>query len=83
MKIAILSAADVSGWYAATLMERGHEITVGPFGHAPSAVASMIEDEIDGVLILTDDNENLEEIAARFTRATGRPIWRNLTEIPR
>ena len=43
----------------------------------------MIEDEIDGVLILTDNDENLEEIAARFTRETGRPVWGNLTEIPR
>ena len=83
MKVAILSAADVSGWYAATLMERGHKIVIGPFGHVPTAVASMIEDGVDGVLILTDDDENSEEIAARFTRATGRPIWRNLTEIPR
>jgi hypothetical protein len=83
MKIAILSAADVSGWYAATLMERGHEITIGPFGYAPGAVADMIEDGIEGVLILTDDNENLNEIAARFTKETGRPIWRELTEIPR
>jgi hypothetical protein len=83
MKIAILSAADVSGWYGATLMERGHKITFGPFGHVSTAVVSMIEDGIEGVLILTDDDENLEEIAARFTKATGRPIWRNLTEIPR
>jgi hypothetical protein len=36
-----------------------------------------------GILILTDDDENLKEIAERFTRATGRPVWRNLTEIPR
>lgn len=83
MKIAILSAADVSGWYSATLMERGHEITVGPLGHVPTAGANMIKHEIDGVLILTDDDHNLEEIAATFTRATGRPIWRNLTGIPR
>lgn len=83
MKIAILSAADVAGLYTATLMERGHEITIGPFGHAPTAVVSMIEDGIEGVLILTDNDENLNEIAARFTRATGRPVWRNMTEIPR
>jgi uncharacterized protein YbjT (DUF2867 family) len=83
MKIAILSPSDVAGWYAATLMERGHKITFGPFGHVPTAVAGMIEDGIDGVLILTDDDNNLEEIAARFTRATGRPVWRNLTDIPR
>jgi hypothetical protein len=45
--------------------------------------AAMIKDGIDGVLILTDDDENLKEIAARFTRETGRPVWRELTEIPR
>jgi hypothetical protein len=83
MKIAILSAADVTGWYAATLMARGHKITIGPFGHVPGAVATMIEEDIEGVLILTDDDDNFEEIAARFTKATGRPVWRNLTEIPR
>jgi hypothetical protein len=44
MKIAILSAANVSGWYGATLMQRGHEITFGPFGYLPGAVASMISD---------------------------------------
>lgn len=82
MKIAILSAADVSGWYGATLMERGHQSTFGPFGDVPTAVVSMIKDGIEGILILTDDDENLEEIAARFTKATGRPVWRNLTEIP-
>ena len=83
MNIAILSAADVSGWYGATLMERGHKVTFGPFGHVSTSVAKMIEDGIDGVLILTEDDDNLEEIAALFTRTTGRPIWRNLTEIPR
>jgi hypothetical protein len=56
MKIAILSTANVSSWYAATLMERGHEITVGPFGYASTALASMMEDGIEGVLILTDDD---------------------------
>ena len=83
MKIAILSDADVSSWYAGTLVERGHEIMFGPFGHVPTAVAALIKDDVDGVLILTDDDENLKEIAARFTRETGRPVWRNLTEIPR
>ncbi len=77
MKIAILSASDVSSWYAATLIERGRQIMFGPFGHV------HIKDRIDGVLIFTDDDNNLEEIAARFTRATGRPVWRNLTDIPR
>jgi len=76
MKVAVLSTAEVSSWYGATLMERGHEIIFGPFGHVPTAVRSMIEDGVDGVLILTDDDENSEEIAASFTRATGRPVWR-------
>ena len=61
----------------------GHEIMFGPFGHVPTAVAALIKDGIDGVLILTDDDENLKEIAARFARETGRPVWRDLTEIPR
>jgi hypothetical protein len=30
--------------------------------------AALIKDGVDGVLILTDDDENLKEIAARFTR---------------
>ena len=54
MKIAILSAADVSSWYGVTLMERGHEIMFGPFGHVNTAVDTMIKDGIDGVLILTE-----------------------------
>ena len=83
MKIAILSAADVSSWYGATLMERGHEIIFGPYGHVPTSVAIMIKDGIEGVLLLSDADENLKEIAARFTRETGRPVWRDLTEMPR
>ena len=82
MKIAILSASDVSSMYAVTLMERGHQIVFGPFGHVPTSVETMIREGIEGVLILTDDYE-LQEIAARFTRATGRPVWHDLTEVPR
>ncbi len=82
MKIAILSASDVSSMYAVTLMERGHQIVFGPVGHVPTSVETMIRQGIEGVLILTDDYE-LQEIAARFTRATGRPVWHDLTEVPR
>ena len=63
-------------------MKRGHEIQFGPFGHVPRSVRGMIKDAIDGVVILTDEDENLKEIAARFTEETGRPVWRELTEIP-
>jgi hypothetical protein len=82
MKIVILSASNVASWYSATLMERGHEITIGPFGHVPTAVECLIKDEIDGVLILAADDD-LNEIATRFAKATSRPVWRSLTEIPR
>jgi hypothetical protein len=36
-KIAIFSQKDVSGWYAATLMERGHHATISGGGaiHSP------------------------------------------------
>jgi hypothetical protein len=43
MKIVILSASNVASWYSATLMERGHEITIGPFGHVPTAVECLIK----------------------------------------
>ena len=36
-------------------------------GHVSTAVRSMIDDGIDGVVILTD-NDNLKEIAACFTQ---------------
>jgi hypothetical protein len=72
MKIAVLSAADVSSCYGVTLMERGHEVIFGPFGHVPTAVTMMIKHGIDGVLIVTDDDTNLEEIAARLVGRTNR-----------
>jgi hypothetical protein len=70
MKIAILSAGEVSGMYAVTLIQRGHEVMFGPFGHAPTAVAQMLKEGIDGALILTDDDENFREIAELFIRET-------------
>ena len=83
MKIAILSPANVL-WFGAALIERGHQITFGPFGRDVStAVDSMIRDGIEGVLIVTVSDETFEEIAARFSRMTGRLVWHNLTEIPR
>ena len=82
MKIAILSAADVSSSYWVTLEQRGHKV-IAVDGHPPTAVKTMIEDGVDGILILSDGDDIHEEIASRFSRATGRPIWRNLTDIPR
>jgi hypothetical protein len=42
----------------------------------------MILEGVEGILILSDGDEMYDEIASRFTRATGR-VWRNLTDIPR
>jgi hypothetical protein len=54
LKIAILSSADVAGWYFATLLQRGHQaIFVG--GHPPSAVDQMILEAVEGILILSDE----------------------------
>jgi hypothetical protein len=82
LKIAILSSADVAGWYFATLLQHGHQaIFVG--GHPPSAVDQMILEAVEGILILSNGDEMYDEIASRFTQATGRPVWRYLTDIPR
>jgi hypothetical protein len=82
MKIAILSSAEVVGWYFTTLQQRGHQAMIVD-GHPPTAVNNMVQYGVDGILILSDGDEIDEEIAARFSRATGRSVWRNLTEIPR
>jgi hypothetical protein len=82
MKIAVLSSAAVSIMYVANLVERGHSITHGLSGPVDLGVKALIDDDIDGVLLLSEDDE-FQEMAASFTRATGRPVWRDLTEIPR
>jgi hypothetical protein len=46
MKIAILSAKDVADWHAATLMERGHQVTLRYLGHPPTAVAMLMKDRV-------------------------------------
>jgi hypothetical protein len=52
-------------------------------GHPPSAVDQMILEGVEGILILSNGDEMYDEIASRFARATGRPVWHNLTDIPR
>jgi hypothetical protein len=79
MKIAILSHEDVANWYAATLMERGHKITIGGGGaiHATGLKRYL---ECDGCLLLGDDPDLLE--IAYYMEASGKKIWRELSEIP-
>jgi len=43
----------------------------------------MILEGVEGILILSNGDEMYDEIASRFARATGRPVWHNLTDIPR
>jgi hypothetical protein len=79
MKIAILSHKDVAGYYAANLMQRGHEITISGGGaiHAQGLKPYL---ECDGCLLLGDEDD-LREIADHMA-ASGKPIWRQLSEVP-
>jgi hypothetical protein len=79
MKIAILSHKDVSGYYAATLMERGHKIVISGGGaiHAPGLKPYL---ECDGCLLLGNEPDLLE-IADRM-EAAGKKVWRQLSQIP-
>jgi hypothetical protein len=47
-----------------------------------AAVQQMVEDGVDAILKLIDGDEIHDEIAVRFFRETGRPVWRNMTDIP-
>jgi hypothetical protein len=79
MKVAILSHGDVAGYYAATLMERGHQIVVSGGGaiHAPGLKPYI---ECDCALLLSDEADLLE--IADYMETAGKPIYRNLSEIP-
>ena len=79
MKIVILSHKDVSGWYAATLMERGHEVTIHG-GGAIHAFGLKRYLECDGCLLLGDEPDLLE--IADYMEASGKKIWRELSDIP-
>lgn len=79
MKIAILSHADVAGYYAATLMERGHEVAISGGGaiHAPGLKPYL---ECDGGLLLGDESDLLE--IADYMEASGKKVWRQLGDVP-
>ena len=79
MKIAILCRKDVSGWYAATLMERGHEVTISGCGALHAAALKPYLD-CDGCLLLSDEPDLLE--IADYMETSGKKIWRELSGIP-
>jgi hypothetical protein len=80
MKVVVLVRGDVCGWYATTLMERGHEVAIHGGGaiHGP-----LIKDyaNYDGCLLLGSDPDLLE--IADHLEAIGKPVWRNLSDIPK
>jgi hypothetical protein len=79
MRIAILCHKDVAGWYAATLMERGHEVTISGGGAIHAAGLKPYLD-CDGCLLLGDEPDLLE--IADYMEASGKKIWRELSDIP-
>ena len=79
MKIAVLSFGDVAGWYAATRMERGHEITISG-GGAIHAAGLRPYLECDGCLLLGEEPELCE--IADYMEASGKRVWHSLAEIP-
>jgi hypothetical protein len=85
VKIAILAngidhVASVQRCFVA-LLEHGHVLTFVD-GNPVAAVQQMVEDGVDAILKLSDGDELHDEIAARFFRETGRPVWRGVTDIP-
>ena len=79
MKIAVLSHKDVSGWYAARLMELGHQVTMSGGGaiHAPGLRPYL---ECDGCLLLGSEPDLLE--IADYMASSGKHVWHQLTDIP-
>jgi hypothetical protein len=79
MKIATLSHAEVANYYAANLMQRGHEITISGGGaiHGPGLAPYL---ECDGRLLLGDEPD-LKEIAD-YMEVSGKKVWRQLSDIP-
>jgi len=79
MKIVVLTHKDVSGYYAATLMERGHQVIISGGGaiHAPGLKPYV---ECDGCLLLGSEPDLIE--IADYMEASGKKVWRKLAEVP-
>lgn len=76
--MAVLSYADVSGWIAATLIGRGHEIAfIGAAVH--DALLEALAD-YDGCLLLGEEPE-FKALAAAFSYR-GKAVWHDWTAIP-
>ena len=85
MKILLLVSSDVSTYYSALLMQRGHRIVAhggGAFEN-PAGLMPPIKEcmDCDGCLLLSDDPQMIK-IADYFTDV-GKPVWRSLADVPR
>jgi hypothetical protein len=80
MNVMILTHAPTSSWYAATLMMRGHLVTMWGGGVISPFVAEEFE-HYDGCLLLGTDPD-LIEIADVF-ETLSKKVWRQLADIPR
>jgi hypothetical protein len=85
MKILVLVSSDVSTYYSASLMQRGHQIIAhgggafeNPAGFIPPIKEYM---DCDGCLLSSDDPQMIK-IADHFTDV-GKPVWRSLADVPR
>jgi hypothetical protein len=79
MKIVVLSYAPVEPFYEATLIERGH--TTGTFSGAVHGPLMKHFAGYDGCLLLGNEPELIE--FADIFAAMGKPVWRQLTDIPK
>jgi hypothetical protein len=76
----ILTYEPVSFMYAATLMPRGHQVTLWGGGLISRSFLKEIEGSYDGCLFLGTEPELLD-IADMF-KAKGKMVWRQLADIP-
>jgi hypothetical protein len=85
MKILLLVSDDVSAYYSAALMQRGHQIITHDRGVSRSenpadwmpAINQYME--CDGCLLVSDDPQ-MRGIAAWF--GNSKPVWHHLADLP-
>jgi hypothetical protein len=79
MKILLLVSSDVSPYYSASLMQRGHQI----IAHGSGAFENLTKEhmDFDGCLLFSDDPQMIK-IANHFADI-GKPVWRSLADVPR
>jgi len=86
MKILLLVSRDVSAYYSAALMLRGHQIITHDSGVSRSEnpadwmPAITQYKECDGCLLLSDDPQ-MRGIANWFGNS-GKPVWHHLADVP-